>query len=145
MDIRLRSRDALARALRVADRPVSDYNDLQGAAALLRDYGSDQDLKQLAGLVRKYQTQDQEFYRRLWQFATYDGNPREARVLAVVLRDRRIAFGEMRYCDLAVGVLEKAVGQTFGSGGTTLKERDDALSRALAWLRSQGISGIDEL
>jgi hypothetical protein len=133
-------RDALAQALRVADRPGSDYNDLQGAAALLRDYGSDQELKQLAGLVRKYQTQDEEFYRRLWQFATYDGNSREARVLAVVLRDRRIAFGEMRYCDLAVGVLEKAVGQTFGSGGATLKGRDDALSRALAWLRSQGIS-----
>jgi hypothetical protein len=40
--------EALARALKVADRPDGDPGDLQGAAALLRDYGSDQDLKQLA-------------------------------------------------------------------------------------------------
>lgn len=132
-------RDALARALRVADRPASDYNDLQGAAALLRDSGSDQELRQLAGLVRKYQTQDENFYNLLWQDATMDGNPREARVLSVVLRDRRIAFGEIRYCDLAVAELEKAAGQHFGSGGATLKERDTAVSAALAWLKTQGI------
>lgn len=131
--------DALARALRVANRPASDYNELQGAAALLRDYGSDQELKQLAGLVRKYQTQDEAFYRSLWQFATLDGNPREGRVLAVVLHDRRIVFGEIRYCDLAVAELEKAAGQHFGSGGATLKERDDAVARALTWLKTQGI------
>jgi hypothetical protein len=121
------------------NRPASDYNDLQGAAALLRDYGSDQEVKQLAGLVRKYQRQDEKFYRVLWQFATYDGNPREARVLAVVLRDRRIVFGEVRYCDLAAGELAKAAGQQFGSGGATLKERDDAVSQAQAWLKTQGI------
>ncbi len=131
--------DAVTRALKVVGRPASDYNDLQGAAALLRDYGSDQELKQLAGLVRKYQIQDEKFYRVLWQFATYDGNPREARVLAVVLRDRRIVFGEIRYCDLATGELEKAAGQQFGSGGATLKERDDAVSQAQAWLKTQGI------
>jgi hypothetical protein len=132
-------RDALTRALGVVDRPASDYNDLQGAAALLRDYGSDQDLKQLAGLVRKYQIQDEKFYRVLWQFATEDGNPREARVLAVVLRDRRIVFGDVRYCDLAAGELAKAAGQHFGSGGTTLKERDEAVSQGQAWLKTQGI------
>jgi hypothetical protein len=132
-------RDAVTRALKVVNRPASDYNDLQGAAALLRDYGSDQEVKQLAGLVRKYQRQDEKFYRVLWQFATYDGNPREARVLAVVLRDRRIVFGEVRYCDLAAGELAKAAGQQFGSGGATLKERDDAVSQAQAWLKTQGI------
>ena len=131
--------EALAQALKVTDRPASDYNDLQGAAALLRDYGSDQELKQLADLVRKYQTADQKFYNLLWQFATEDKSSRGARVLAVVLRDRRIDSGEMRYCDFAVGVLEKAVGQRFGSGGMTLKERDEAVSRALAWLKAQGI------
>ena len=42
--------DALARALKVADRSEdADFNDLQSAAALLRDYGSDRDLTQLAG------------------------------------------------------------------------------------------------
>jgi hypothetical protein len=33
--------EALARALRVADRPDSDSNDIQGAGNLLRDYGND--------------------------------------------------------------------------------------------------------
>jgi hypothetical protein len=136
--------EALARALKVADRPDANGADLQGAAALLRDYGSDQQLKQLAGLVQKYQTADLKFYQMLWQFATESDNPREARVLAVVLHDRRIAFGEIRYCDLAVGVLERAVGQQFRAGlptdDQTPVERDQAVSRALAWLASQGIS-----
>jgi hypothetical protein len=56
--------EALIRALKVVDRPGSDLTDLQGAAALISDYGADDQLKQLAALVRKYQTQDREFYRR---------------------------------------------------------------------------------
>jgi hypothetical protein len=133
--------EALTRALKVADSPNADFSDLQGAAALLRDYGNDSQLKQLAALVRKYQIQDEKFYGSLWQYASEAGNPREARVLAVVLLDRRTTFGETRYCDFALGVLEKAVGQNFGSGGGTMKERDEAVSRALAWLKSQGLLG----
>jgi hypothetical protein len=125
--------DALARALKVADRPESDYSDLQGAAALLRDFGSDRELTELAGLVRKYQVRGDKFYDVLWQYATEDGNPREARVLAVVMRDRRIAFKEIRYCDIAVGELERATGLHFGSNP------DDRLSQALAWIKSQGL------
>jgi hypothetical protein len=131
--------NALVRALKVADRPDAAYDDLQGAAALLRDYGSDSQLKQLADLVWKYQAQDKNFYHLLWQYATEGGNAREARVLAVVLRDRRTVFDETRYCDIAAGVLEKAAGQHFGAGGKTLRERDDAVARALAWVKSQGL------
>ena len=61
-------------------------------------------------------------------------------MLAVVLRDRRIAFNETRYCDLAIGVMEKAANQRFGSGGKTVNERDAAVSRALAWLQIHGVS-----
>jgi len=122
------------------DRPDSDYNDLQGAAALLVDYGTDEQLKQLANVVRKYQAENRDFFGRLWQSATGTDNPRGAGVLAVVLRDRRIVFGEFRYCDLAVGALERAVGQKFGAGADTQQERDAAVSGALAWLASQGIS-----
>jgi hypothetical protein len=132
--------EALARALRVADQPQADSTDLQGAAALLRDYGSDQDLKHLAALVRKYQTESRTFYSVLWQYATEEGNPREARVLAVVLQDRRIVYGETRYCDFALGVLERAVNQHFGSEGKTLKERDEAVVQALTWLKSKGLA-----
>jgi hypothetical protein len=105
----------------------------------LRDYGNDQELQQLAGLVRKYQALDREFYDVLWQYSTEADNPREVRVLAVVLRDRHIISGQTRVCDFAVGVLEHATGQHFGAGGKTTTERDAAVSRALAWLKSQGI------
>ncbi len=137
--------DALVRALKVADRPGADGTDLQGAAGLLRDYGSDRDLDKLAALVQKYQTRNKRFYSVLWQYATEAGNPREARVLAVVLRDRSLLYelpnyGPVRYCDFAVGVLERAVGQHFGTGAVTQSGRDQAVEMALSWLRSQGIS-----
>ncbi len=128
--------EGLKRALKVVDQPNADLTELQGAAALLRDYGSDQQLLQLASLVQKYQTQDRKFYNLLWQWSTESDNPREARVLAVVLRDRSIAFGESRVCDLAVYELERATGQHFDAGGKTMAERDAAVSRALAWAES---------
>ncbi len=53
--------DARIRALKIADRPDANYNDLQGALGLLRDFGTDQEMKQLAALVKKYQTGDQNF------------------------------------------------------------------------------------
>jgi hypothetical protein len=137
--------EALERALKVADRPKTALTDLQGAAATLRDYGNDQQLKELTDLVCKRQTVDRNFYHMLWQYATEAGNPREARVLAVVLRDRRAASDNIRYCDIAVGELERAVGQQFGSNGKTEKERDHAVTRALTWLKSQGISDFDAL
>lgn len=132
-------KEALVRALRVADRPTTDFTDLQGAAALLRDFGSNQQLDQVAGLVRKYQTQDRKFYNVLWQYSTESDNPRETRVLAVVLHDQQQISEKMRVCDFAVGVLERATKQHFGAGGERLKERDAAVSRALAWIKSQGI------
>lgn len=131
--------EAQARALKVADRPDAGNEDLQAAAALLTEYGTDEQLKQLANLVRKYQSENREFYQMLWQYATSSGDPREVRVLAVVLRDRRVVFKEVRYCDLAVGALGRAVGQDFRAGAETLEERDAAVSRALAWLATHGI------
>jgi hypothetical protein len=62
--------DAVARAFRVIDDPKglgSDYAEVQGAASLLRDHGSDQDLKRLGAIVRKYQTLDPKYYGVLWQ------------------------------------------------------------------------------
>jgi hypothetical protein len=132
--------EALVRALKVADHPPERGADLQGAAALLRDTGNDAQLKELAALVRKYQTRHRDFYHLLWQYASEAGNPREARVLAVVLRDQRIISGELRYCDFALGTLERAVQQHFGSGAKTLEERDAAVSHALAWLKTRGLT-----
>jgi hypothetical protein len=136
--------DALARAMRVVERPDPEHSEVQAAAALLRDQGSDGELTQLADLVRKYQRQDEKLYSLLWQSATLSGNPREARVLSVVLLDRRIVFGQMRYCDYAVNELEKATGRHFGSDGNSdpgvARQRDGAVTEALHWLKSQGLS-----
>ena len=132
--------EALGRALKVANRPGADKTDLQGAAMLLRDYGSDQQLQELASMIRKYQITNRQFYFSLWQYSTQAGNPREARVLAVVLQNRRVAFSETRVCDIALSELEKATGQHFGAGAKTAAERDAALSRALDWLKSEGIA-----
>ncbi len=122
--------EALNRALRVCDRPAADldHTDLQGAAALLRDFGNDRQLDQLAGLVRKYQTHDRNFYNLLWQYSTEVGNPREARVLSVVLNDRQPLYEGMTVCDFAVGVLERATGEHFGS-----------VAAARAWLDARHI------
>jgi hypothetical protein len=128
--------DALPQALRVCDRPGADFSDLQGAAAMLRDYGSDRQLDQLAALVRKYQTSNRQFYRVLWQYSTESDNPREARVLSVVLNDREVLHDGLRVCDFAIGVLERATKQNFTTGATS---RDDALVRARAWLDAHGI------
>jgi hypothetical protein len=134
--------EALARALRLVDRtPIGDYDDVQGAAALLRDFGNDQQLRHLAAVVAKYQIQDHEYYSALWQYATEASNPREARVLAVVLRDHNpVPRSDIRVCDFAVGVLERAVGQKFGADGKTLVERDAAVSHAMAWLATNGFA-----
>jgi hypothetical protein len=134
--------DALAHALQVVDRlPAVDYGDVQGAVELLLDFGSDQQVRQLAGVVAKYQLQNREHYQILWRFATDFNNPREGRVVAVVLRDRNPFSGlDMRVCDYAVGLLERAVGQKFATGGKTLVERDEAVSRAMAWLAMNGLA-----
>jgi hypothetical protein len=132
--------DALARAFRVIDDPKrlgADFSDVQGAAALLRDHGSDQDLKRLSALVLKYQTLDRKYYGVLWQYATESDNPREIRVLAVVLGDRRIASGSMRHCDYALGEFDRLRKQWFDIANASIPERDAAISRALAWIKAQ--------
>jgi hypothetical protein len=130
--------DAVARAFRVIDDPRgqgSDFNEVQGAAALLRDDGSDQDLTRLAAIVRKYQTLDPKYYGVLWQYAAESDNPREIRVLAVVLADRHIASGSMRYCDYALGEFNRLRKERFDIAAASIPERDAAISRALAWIK----------
>lgn len=131
--------DAVARAFRVVDDPAgfgTDFNEVQGAAALLRDHGNDQDLARLAGIVQKYQSLNPNYYAVLWQDATHSKNLRETRMLAVVLADRRIAFRSFRYCDLALGEFDRLTQQQFDIEGASIPERDAAISRALAWIKA---------
>lgn len=130
---------AVARAFRVIDDPKgfgADFNEVQGAAALLRDHGSDQDLTRLAAIVQKYQTLDPKYYGVLWQYATESDNPREVRVLAVVLTDRRISFGNVRYCDIALGEFDRLTKEHFDVTAASTPERDAAISRALVWIKT---------
>jgi hypothetical protein len=123
--------EALARALRVADRPADRVSEVQAAGMLLRQFGSDHDLDRVAALVRQYQAVNRDFYMSLWQSAA------SPRVLAVVLSDRRIvpdsSIDGFRVCDYALSELERAVGQKFGAG-------DEGIARAQSWLKSQGIT-----
>jgi hypothetical protein len=131
--------DAVARAFRVIDDPMglgAEFNEVQGAAALLRDHGEDQDLTRLAAIVRKYQTLDVKYYSVLWQYATESDNPREVRVLSVVLADRRIASGSMRYCDYALGEFDRLTKEHFDIAAASILERDAAISRALEWIKA---------
>jgi len=130
--------DALAQALRVVDQPPGDRYNLPLAADLLRDFGDDSQFKQLVQLVRKYQTTNREFYNVLWRDAARGRNLRQARVLAVVLQDRQLAFDQTRSCDLALQILQSATAQSFGPTGTE-KERDEAVTRGLAWIKSHGL------
>ena len=131
--------DAVARAFRVVDDPTGaggNFNEVQGAAALLRDHGSDQDLMRLAAIVQKYQALDPKYYSVLWQYATESDNPREIRVLAVVLSDHRVASGSLRYCDYALGEFGRLTKRQFDVAAASIPERDEAISRALAWIKA---------
>jgi hypothetical protein len=135
--------DAVAHAFRVIDDPTGhgpNFTDVQGAAALLRDHGSDQELTRLAQIVKKYQALDPKYYSVLWQYATEADNPREIRVLGIVLADRRVAWGNMRYCDLALGEFDRLGKQLFDIQAASIAERDAAISRALAQIKAQGAS-----
>jgi hypothetical protein len=87
-------------------------------------------------IVRKYQTLDPKYYGVLWQYARESGNPREIRVLAVVLTDRRIASGRMRYCDYALGEVDRLTKERFDIVDASIAVRDAAISRALAWIKA---------
>ena len=62
--------------------------------------------------------------------------PAKTRVLAIVLADRRIAWGSIRYCDLALGEFDKLTKQDFNIDSASIPERDAAISRALAWIKA---------
>jgi hypothetical protein len=132
--------EARARALRVADRAESHSNDVIAAGRLSLEFGNEAHLRAYAAFVRKYRVADPSFYNSLWQSATVPDNRNSAYVLAVVLEDRRVAFRNIRTCDLAVGSLERATGEDFGSDPEgPIAARNQAVDRAFAWLRAEGI------
>jgi hypothetical protein len=95
--------DALSCALQVADKPIhgdsteSELIDLQGAVSLILKYGSDNQVQQLAGLVWKYRMSDPNFLDRLLAASANADDARAVRVAAVLLKDKSIARGQIRF------------------------------------------------
>lgn len=130
---------AMTRAIEIADDPAGKIQELQLAGRFVSERGSAAELKTYASLVRKYRDTDPDFYNHLWQLVSLESNPNAEYVLAVVLEDRRIAFRDVRYADLAAGALQRQTGEDFGVvNDAPLFARDRAIARALAWLRERG-------
>jgi len=119
-----------------APEPVV-MNRLQASSWLLRDYGSDQQFDVIPATLRRLKYRNEDAYRKLSGSVGYRESLRELPVASVLIDDRRPGFGRLRYCDVAAAEVEKLSGQAFGiKQEMTLEERDLAVARAAAWLRS---------
>jgi hypothetical protein len=92
----------------------------------------------LVSLLARWKREDEKRYRALWSAAAYGHEPRELRLAAILIDDRRYGFGTLRYCDVAAGEVQMISGVKFGlSQQASLDERDRAVARAAAWLKNQ--------
>lgn len=128
------------KTLGCADPSHFDFN---GAANLLFGYGNDEHLALYLQALRGAKAGDLQRYWALWHAARIQQNPRVLQAAAVLIDDERPArqqsgYYGMRYCDIAVGRLQEVSARQFGlvSGRQSLKERNLAVKRARAWLRS---------
>jgi len=135
--------DALARSLRVVNRPRDFPSDVMASIILLVNYGSESQLDDFSALIRRHRTANPESYNLLSRYIGGLGNPREGRILAPFLMDSRtLDDGHTRYSDSAVWRLQEATKDNFGAEsarGGTIEERDAAVARAIAWLDAHGI------
>jgi len=87
---------------------------LQASSWLLRDYGSDRQFDVIPATLRRLKNRNEDAYRKLFGSVNYMQSPRELRVAAVLIDDRRSGFGTLRYCDVAAATVERLSGQAFG-------------------------------
>jgi len=121
--------DGLALALRMVQRAQqAPLGELQPAAQLILNYGSDAQFEALTAALRRFKTEDENAYRALWGAAAYGVNRREVDLARVLIDDRRPGFITMRYCDVAAFAVQRFAGLDFG------KDRDARVARAAAWL-----------
>lgn len=138
--VRNEQRSVLPQALVAAQKLVMNpgpvnMSELQAASGLIRDYGDDAQFGALVVTLRRLKTADVEQYRKLFGSAAYSQNKREIQLAAVLIDDTREGFPPMRYCDIAVGVLQRLSGQDFGVvQNMTRPDWDHAISRARDWL-----------
>ena len=134
-------RSFLPEALTAAAKLVNDpgpvsTNRLYAASTLLRDNGTDQQFEVLLASLRRLKTENQADYGKLYGSVSDPRNKRELMVANVIIDDRRVRFGTLRYCDLAATTVEYFSGEKFGiKRDMTLVERDRAVALAAAWLK----------
>ncbi len=134
-------RAVLPEALELAQRIVNRFTvyspELQAAAHLILKEGNDRQFEGLASLLARWKREDETRYRALWSAAAYAQNPRELRLAAILIDDRRYGFGTFRYCDAAAGVVQQISGARFGvSQEMSIEQRDRAVAGAAAWLKA---------
>jgi hypothetical protein len=127
--------EALEMAQRVLSRADAAHEDLMPAAQLILNYGDDRQFAGLAATLARLKHENENRYRELWGTVGYGQNPRELRLAAILIDDRRPGFGTLRYCDVAAGVVQRLSGVKLGvSQEMTPQERDAAVARAAVWL-----------
>jgi hypothetical protein len=129
--------EALELARRIVDRiTAAPFPELQAAAQLTLKEGSERQFEALVSLLARWKQEDEKRYRALWSATAYGQNPRELRLAAILIDDRRYGFGALRYCDAAAGDVQMISGLKFGlSQDTSVEDRDRVVARAAAWLR----------
>jgi hypothetical protein len=77
---------------------------------VIRYFGSDQQFSQLLDTIKQYQYRDRHRYDDLWSATVWSDNPRERKVLDILLVDQRADANGLRYSDIARGELTRLKG-----------------------------------
>jgi hypothetical protein len=93
--------DAIALALKYVDGPSLDTSEISAACQVLRDFGSDDQFRQLLGLMRKYEYLDTPHFDELWRNTIWSDNMRELPVLEMLLADSRSYANSQSYVQIA--------------------------------------------
>jgi len=79
-------RDATTLSLYYLSIPEVDPSELQAASLVIRDFGTDEQFRQLLGEIRSSQYHDQPRYDKLWRNLLWSNSDRERDVLEIYLR-----------------------------------------------------------
>lgn len=99
--------DAASAALGAIDAPGQEHVDIQAACWVLRDFGTDEQFRELVKVIKKYQYLDRARYDELWRDTIWSDNNRERAVLEILLADQRFHRSGQRYSDIAQGELTR--------------------------------------
>jgi len=130
-------------AVRVLTDARLDNNERFPACRLILERGTETQFVAYLRALRDARLHNEARYRELYQVAWEAKSPRVVPILAVLLDDPRTVphMKGLRYCDLAAPLAQKVSAQDFGVAGgldrMTLAQRDAAVAKARAWVRSQ--------